>query len=448
MKYSLSDRFSSYVKEHRLFRKGDLLLLAVSGGADSVALAELCFLSGYRFEIAHCNFQLRGEESERDEKFVRSLAERYGVPLHCRKFDTEAYADEHKVSIQVAARELRYRWFDELMDSMEPPVWLLTAHHAEDNVETLLMNFFKGTGIQGLQGIRLKSGRIIRPLLFARKQEILDFLKERNLSFVEDSSNLSEKYTRNYFRHTLIPGVRKVFPEGEHNLEENLRRFGDIEILYQQSVERIKKKLVEQMGNEIYLPVLKLQKMPAMRTVLYEVVKDYGFSPSQLDDIAGLLTAENGKYVKSDAYRIIKNRGRLIIAPLAGEEAGYILIEEGTNSVRFPQGKLTIRRKPWKEEDRISSDPDIALLDASNIRFPLLLRKWRQGDYFYPLGMRKKKKVSRFMIDEKLSPTEKEKLWILESRQRIMWLAGLRIDDRFKVTASTKEVLEVYFTRY
>lgn len=440
-------QFLSFIKQHQLFGKSDMLILAVSGGADSVALTELCAMAGFHFEIAHCNFQLRGPESMRDEDFVRNLATHYGVPFHCVRFDTNEYTKTHKVSVQVAARELRYQWFEELMKPQSSPVWLLTAHHADDNVETLLMNFFKGTGIQGLQGIHPKSGRIIRPLLFALKQEILGFIASRGLSFVEDSSNLSEKYTRNYFRHTLIPAVQKVFPDVVHNLTENIKRFSDIEILYRQSVERSVDKLTEFKGNELHIPVLKLQKTPAMRTVLYEIVKGYGFLPSQLDDIIHLLDAETGKYVSSSGYRIIRNRAWIIIAPLSGEESDHLIIDEDAKEVHFAQGELRVSKYTWNQDAVINTDPMVAILDITEIRFPLMLRRWRKGDYFYPLGMRKKKKVSRFLIDEKLSPTEKERVWVVESGRRIVWLAGLRIDDRFKITPSTKEVLEIRFNK-
>lgn len=440
-------QFLSFIKQHQLFGRSDALLLAVSGGADSVALTELCAMAGFHFEVAHCNFQLRGGESVRDEDFVRNLATHYGVPFHCVRFNTNDYTKTHRVSVQVAARELRYQWFEELLNIKASPVWLLTAHHADDNVETLLMNFFKGTGILGLQGIHPKSGRIIRPLLFATRENILDFIAARGLTFVEDSSNLSEKYTRNYFRHTLIPSVQKVFPDVVHNLTENIKRFSDIEILYRQSVEQSMGNLVVRKENELHIPVLKLQKTPAMRTVLYEIVKGYGFLPSQLDDIIHLLDAETGKYVSSSDYRIIRNRAWIIIAPLSGEESDHLIIDEGAKVVHFAQGELRISKYAWDQDAVIDTNANVAILNIAEIHFPLMLRRWRKGDYFYPLGMRKKKKVSRFLIDEKLSPTEKERVWVVESGRRILWLAGLRIDDRFKITSSTKEVLEIRFNK-
>jgi tRNA(Ile)-lysidine synthase len=463
---SLLNQFIKNIAQQNLFQKNDYLLLAVSGGADSMALCELCFQAGFQFEIAHCNFQLRGEESERDEKFVRKLGEKYWTKVFVKKFDTKQYAEEKKISIQVAARELRYEWFDELLSNhqpstinnqqstinLKPSTWLLTAHHANDNIETLLMNFFKGAGIKGLQGILPKQGKIIRPLLFAKREEIELFNKENGLDFVEDSSNNSVKYTRNYFRHQLIPSVKKVFPEAEENLLNNLERFKEIQILYQQSVQLHKKKLLEQKGNEIHIPVLKLLKSEPLKTIIYEIIKDYGFSAHQTNEVVNLLKSESGKYISSGTYKIIKNRKWLIIAPIDTLEANHILINEGDKKVQFQLGKLELKIRDEELKitephilNLISKINEIATVDEANITFPLLLRKWKKGDYFYPLGMQKKKKLSRFFIDQKMSLADKEKIWIIESNKRIIWIIGKRIDDRFKITDKTKKILTIEF---
>jgi tRNA(Ile)-lysidine synthase len=453
---SLLDQFIKNIQQQSLF-KNDYLLLAVSGGADSVALCELCFQAGFHFEIAHCNFQLRGEESERDEKFVCQLAEKYGTKIFIKKFNTEEYAEENKISIQVAARELRYEWFEELLKTgdrhstvnVQPLTWLLTAHHANDNIETLLMNFFKGTGIKGLQGILSKQGKIVRPLLFAKREEILSFIKENDLEFVEDSSNNSDKYTRNYFRHQLIPSIQKVFPQVEENLLNNIERFKEIEILYHQSIDLHKKKLMEQKGNEIHIPILKLLKAEPLKTIVYEIIKEYNFTPHQTEEVVNLLKRESGKYISSATHKIIKNRNWLMIAPINTLEANHILINETDKEVDFEIGKLTIRQQPVTDGQPtiFSTSEFTATLDAKNISFPLLLRKWKQGDYFYPLGMQKKKKLSKFFIDQKLSLTEKEKIWVIESDKKIIWVIGMRIDDRFKITDKTINVLSIHFNK-
>src|SRR6185312_9512884 len=464
---SLLNQFITNIAKQNLFQKNDYLLLAVSGGADSVALCELCFQAGFTFEIAHCNFQLRGEESDRDEEFVRTLGEKYGTRVFVKKFDTKGYAEEKRISIQVAARELRYSWFEQLLSNLQPSTlniqlasfnrhfssWLLTAHHANDNIETLLMNFFKGTGIKGLQGILPKQGKIIRTLLFAKREEIEVFNKENNLDFVEDSSNLSDKYTRNFFRHQLIPSIEKVFPQAEDNLIRNTERFADVEVLYQQSISLHKRKLLEQKGNEIHIPVLKLLKSKPLKTIIYEIIKEYGFTAHQTDEVISLLKSESGKYISSGTHKIIKNRAWLIISPVNTLEANHILINENDKEVTFEAGKIKLKipnqevriNEPGREGVKIN---EMATLDAAKITFPILLRKWKQGDYFYPLGMQKKKKLSRFFIDQKISITDKEKIWVLESNKRIIWIIGKRIDDRFKITDKTKKMLTIAFKEW
>jgi tRNA(Ile)-lysidine synthase len=447
--------FQQYIKQQHLFNPQDKLLLAVSGGVDSVVLCELCKQTRYDFVIAHCNFQLRGEESERDEQFVRGLAEKYNVTFYNTVFDTKAIAKQEKKSIEETARDLRYNWFNELIGntqlakSNKLPVpncplpianWILTAHHANDNVETVLMNFFRGTGIKGLHGILSKQNKIIRPLLFAAKKDLLAFADENKLQFVTDYTNTENDFTRNYFRNELIPSIQKVFPEAEENILKNINRLGEAEQLYNQAITLHKSKLLEQKGNEIHIPVLKLQKVQPLATVVYEIIKDYNFTAHQTEEVIALLESESGKYVQSPSHRIIKNRKWLIISPNQTEEAQHILIETNDKKIIFTEGKLQIEKHSTFD---INHSPLTAQLDAAEIKFPLLLRKWKQGDYFYPLGMQKKKKLSRFFIDQKLSLTQKEKVWVIESNKKILWVVGMRIDDRFKITDKTKEVLQI-----
>ena len=451
---NLPEQFKQYIKTENLFQPKDRLLIAVSGGVDSVVLCELCKQAGYDFAIAHCNFQLRGGESDSDEKFVKELAAKYAVDFFVQKFDTEKYTIENKISIQVAARELRYGWFNKLINGQtnKPRLhgasgqainYLLTAHHANDSIETLLMNFFKGTGIAGLQGIRAKSGeqhQLVRPLLVAKKEDLLLYAKENNLSYREDSSNSSDKYTRNYFRNKLIPSLQEVYPQVEDNLLDNIRRFKDVDILYQRSVIEQKKKLVLKKGNEFHIPVLKLLKTAALHTIVFEIIKDFGFASTQVDDVIKLLQSESGKYVTSQSHRILHNRNWLIISKLNAGEAVHFLIEENDTGISFSDRKLSIEKTAKPE--KINPDTTIAQLDAQGIKFPLLLRKWKQGDYFYPLGMQKKKKLSRFFIDQKLSLLDKENTWVIEMNKKIIWVVGHRIDDRFKISDKTNEVFK------
>jgi tRNA(Ile)-lysidine synthase len=447
--------FQQYIKQQHLFQTKDKLLLAVSGGVDSVVLCELCKLAGYDFVIAHCNFQLRGRESDSDEQFVRRLAEKYGVAFYSKIFDTKTVSKKEKKSIETTARDLRYHWFNELIGNTQLaksnkllipycplPIahWILTAHHANDNIETVLMNFFRGTGIKGLHGILAKQNKIIRPLLFATKKDLLAFAEENKLQFVTDYTNAENDFTRNYFRNELIPAVQKIFPETEENILKNINRLGEAEQLYNQAIALHKSKLLEQKENEIHIPVLKLQKVQPLATVIYEIIKEYNFTAHQTEEVVALLQSESGKYVQSSSHRIIKNRKWLIISANQTIAAQHILIETNDKKIIFAEGELQVKKQSTFD---VSHSPLTAQLDAAEIKFPLLLRKCKQGDYFYPLGMQKKKKLSRFFIDQKLSLTQKEKVWVIESNKKILWVVGLRIDDRFKITAKTKEVLQI-----
>jgi tRNA(Ile)-lysidine synthase len=438
----LLEKFKENIKQQHLFQPKDKLLLAVSGGVDSVVLCELCKQCGFDFVIAHCNFKLRGTDSTRDEKFVAALAQKYDVPFSTITFDTNAIAAKEKKSIEETARYLRYKWFDELR-IQNSYAFVVTAHHADDNIETVLMNFFRGTGIKGLHGILPKQNKIVRPLLFANKKELLVFATENKLEFVTDYTNAQNDFTRNYFRNELIPAVQKVFPAANENILKNINRFGEAEQLYNEAIEMYKKKLLELKGNEIHIPVLKLQKVTPLATIVYEIIKDYNFTAHQTEEVIGLLQSASGKYIASASHRIIRNRKWLIISPNQTKAANNILIEENNTAITFENGELQIEK--CASLSTMGNEPSTALLDTAEIKFPLLLRKWKQGDYFYPLGMQKKKKISRFFIDQKLSLTQKENAWIIESNKKIVWVIGMRIDDRFKITDKTKNVIQIAF---
>lgn len=438
----LLEGFIAYIEKEALFTRDQPLLLAVSGGVDSVVMAHLVKAAGFTFSIAHCNFQLRGEESLRDETFVEDLASRLEAPFYKVRFDTIAYTTEHRVSIQVAARQLRYEWLEHTM-TKTGCTYIATAHHMQDSAETVLMNLSKGTGIAGLHGILPKQTYLVRPLLYAQKVDILDYAAKHNISFVEDSSNITVKYTRNFFRHKVIPVIQEAYPGVVANIAGSIERFREAEILYTQSVERHIKRLVVQKGNMFMIPVLKLQKTIPLQTVAWEIFRRYGCSAAQLPQVIELLDSTSGKLVETATHRIIRDRQWLLVTPLTEEEAAVIVIEKDRTAVATSTGMLRFKTSNRKDTTSIPASAAIASLDKQSLQYPLLLRKWKQGDYFYPLGMRKKKKLSRFFIDQKLSLPQKENIWVLESAKRIVWIVGLRIDDRFKITGQTKELLSI-----
>lgn len=384
---------------HRIgVTKNDRILVAVSGGMDSVVMAECCMMSGLEFGIAHANFQLRGAESERDESFVRLLALKYNKPFFVKKFDTKRFSETEKCSIQVAARILRYNWFKTLIGKDgEFFQFLFTAHHLDDNIETMLMHFFRGTGIMGIAGMPQKNKELIRPLLNISRKRLEDFADAHKLDWVEDSSNASDDYTRNYIRNRLFPTLKDIYPEIHSNLEKNLSRFSEASVLYQQAISLHKKKLLKLNGAEIQIPILLLKKAIPIHSIIYEIIREYGFSPAQTEELIKLMDSTNGKYMISSSHRIIKNRNWLIIASLEDTSSTHIIIEHDVSKVLYPEGKLSFSHFPKMESSSFSKDANTAYLDAGIIQFPLILRKWKTGDYFYPLGMKKRKNCPGFL---------------------------------------------------
>ncbi|OJY88928.1 MAG: tRNA lysidine(34) synthetase TilS [Sphingobacteriales bacterium 40-81] len=451
MNETLIDSFRHFVTSEQLFTPDDMLLLTVSGGIDSVVLCELCYSAGYKFIIAHCNFQLRGDESDKDEQFVQALAKKYAVGFLVKKFDTNAYAQAQKCSIQVAARELRYQWFNEIVSfsriyEAANPQYIVTAHHADDNAETVLMNLFKGTGISGMRGILPKTGRLVRPLLFAQKKELVSFATKNGLVYREDSSNASDKYSRNYIRHNIIPAVAAIYPQASVNINKTITHFRDADVLYNQAIEHHKKKLLEFRNGEVYIPVLKLLQASPLHTIIFEIIKAYGFSSAQTDEVLKLLNSETGKFIVSPTHRVLKNRNWIIISPMQAKSDTIIVVDKESEVSFFENGRLSFSQKKYQEnKSALPSAQNIALLDVKDIRFPLLLRRWKQGDYFYPLGMTKKKKIARFLIDRKMSLVEKEKVWVLEMNKKIIWVVNQRTDNRFKVNDKTTDILQIKF---
>jgi len=429
-------------------------LVAVSGGVDSVVLVNVLHELKIDFVIVHCNFQLREAESLRDENFVKLLGEKYQKEVFIKTIDTQAYIQEKQVSIQVAARVLRYEWFDSLLQiktreekeqqTISPKQWFLaTAHHADDNVETAIHHFFRGTGIAGLHGILPKQNKIIRPLLGVKKSEIVQYAQNNQLTWVEDSSNATNKYTRNVIRHELIPFVEKIFPNVVDNILHNIERLTEVEMVFNAAIEGIKQKLLVVKNNEIHIPILKLQKQNPLKTVVFEIFKEFGFAATQVNEIIKLLNAHNGSVMVSETHRIIVNRNWLIIAPIVTTFSNLIVLENIQEELIFKEGIL--RFKLNEDITNLPTDANIASLDFAEIEWPLIIRPYKTGDYFYPLGMNKKKKISKFLIDKKMSITQKERVWVIESNKKIVWIIGERIDHRCRIKPNTKKVLQIVY---
>jgi tRNA(Ile)-lysidine synthase len=423
------------------FSKDGHFVLAVSGGADSVVLAHLLKGAGINFEIAHCNFKLRGAESDRDEAFVKNLAVTLDIPFSSKHFDTDAYASENKISIQEAARDLRYTWFATFNTIV------ITAHHANDNIETVFMHFCRGTGIAGLTGIepyKVKE-RLLRPLLVFHKQEIIDYATETGIAFVEDSSNASDKYTRNFFRHQILPAVKDVYPQAENNILHTIKHLREVSEVYKAAMQKIVSKLQFINGHEIHIPVLMWQKAKPLDTITFEMLYPYGFTAAQVPEAIKMLGAHNGAVLLSNTHRLIKNRNWMILAPLeTATNTSVVVVEQNDTSVHYPGGILSIQTSVAQLPE--ASDNNTCMLDAAALQFPLILRPAATGDYFYPLGMQKKKKLSKFFIDLKLSKTAKEKVWVLVSNNRIVWVIGCRIDNRFKITPASTAAVKCSFS--
>jgi tRNA(Ile)-lysidine synthase len=413
------------------------LLLATSGGLDSMVLLHLFQQLNFEIAIAHCNFQLRGIESFGDQNFVQEYADANKTAVFITQFDTTAFANDYKLSTQVAARELRYNWFYELLETKNYD-FILTAHHADDNLETFLINLSRGTGLEGLTGIPQQNDKIVRPLLLFSRQEIEDYAKENAIKWREDSSNASDKYLRNKIRHHLVPILKELnpnfivsFQKTQSYLQESQDMVDDAAIMVYQQVAKEK-------GDTIHFDLKKLKQLPNFKSYLFQWLKEFRFTA--WEDIYDLAESQTGKKVYSSNYLLLKNRDFLILSPLnqSNVEEEFV-IEENQADVNFP-----IKLYFCKADDISNMSNTTIFVDADKLKFPLVLRKWKVGDSFSPFGMKgKTKKVSKFFKDEKLSLIEKDTTWILCSDNQIIWIVGIRQDERFKIENTTQHILKI-----
>jgi tRNA(Ile)-lysidine synthase len=435
--------FRKYIEENELITGNGKVLIAVSGGIDSMVMSHLFISAGIPVGIAHCNFHLRGKESELDEAFVKKFAAQHKIPFHLAGFDTTGYAGEKGISIQMAARELRYRWFEEVRGEHRYDS-IAIAHNLNDNAETFLINLTRGTGIAGLTGMRPRYNYLIRPLLFASRTAITDYSVRNKIKFREDRSNSDVKYTRNRIRHNILPLFREINPSFDTTITETAERFAEINEIVTSYIGGIRKVLSTDKKQILTFNASDLKKVHPKKTVLFELFRPYGLAPAQVDELIKIIGSRSGQKLVTKTHCISKNRNEIIVT-LHNKSIEDNYRAETISDLRKIPGIISAEIKAAGKSYKIPVSAAIACLDAEKVEFPLLIRKWAHGDFFYPLGMRSRKKLSDYFIDKKYSVPEKERQMILESDGKIIWLIGERIDNRFRITDTTKKALIIKF---
>ena len=424
-----------FITKQQLFSTEDRILVGISGGRDSMSLCFALKDLGYQIALAHCNFSLRGEESDKDELFVNEYAKKNKLEVFNIKFDTQAYASKNSVSIQMAARELRYTWFEEIRKKNNYN-YIAIAHNRDDIVETYFINLIRGTGIEGLTGIKSKNNKIVRPLLNISREKINSYITENNISYREDSSNASTKYIRNKLRHQILPELRSISKVFDQTMVENIDKINQVNQVYKNEISFQKSKTLIQLSDSVKINIQKLKKLKPTYTYLYEFLKPCGFTASTISDIEQSLNAESGKKFLSKSHQIIKDREYLILTEITTKPKAEIFFDKDTKTISNPV-PLEIEIID-KADYKMSKSNLIMALDMEKLSFPLLIRNWKQGDYFMPLGMNRMKKLSNFLIDSKVSITEKDRTYLIQSKNDIIAIVGKRIDDRYKITGETK----------
>lgn len=419
----LVKKVKEFIEKEDLFSKQDKILVALSGGADSVALTRILITLDYHCEAAHCNFELRGEESDRDEDFVRNFCRSLNIKCHSIHFETRRYAAQQSISIEMAARELRYNWFSKICEESDCQV-VAVAHHKDDSVETMLLNLIRGTGINGLLGIRPKNGNVVRPLLCASRQEVVAYLHRMNQTYVTDSTNLEDEYTRNKIRLNLLPLMEEINPSVKDGLVKTASYLNDISKVYQQAIKESIDRIFITPEKEISIE--KLMNEPAPQALLFEVLSPLGFNSTQVEEVYGSLNGQPGKRFISSQWQVVKDRDLLLIEKVkTANDKPQIIFEEVLFTKEFV----------------IPKDKNTACFDANKFKGVISIRKWEKGDYFIPFGMKGKKLVSDFMTDSKFSLLKKEQQWVLSCNDQIAWLIGERTDNRFRIDDSTQKVI-------
>lgn len=439
--HALATRLQDFVAEENLFSSGNHLLVAVSGGIDSMVLLHILQNTGHKISVAHCNFTLRGAEADADEAFVRAYCKKNKLALHAESFKTKEIAKESGESIQMAARRLRYEWFDALM-LIHDYAYVATAHNANDVAETFFVNLSRGTGLSGLTGIKPKLGNVVRPLLFASRAEIEAYAKANKIKWRDDSSNQSVKYRRNLIRHKVIPIFEIINPSFNQSIIKTIARLEQSNTVLKQFMDAALEEAITQKEGKVYISIPHIKKLKPLSLYLFELLHPYGFNAEQIEDIEQCLSRQSGQQFISEEYELLHDREFLIICPKKKRDEKEYLIEIGTRQVTKPV-KLTFSVKTFTAKINLKQPATVAILDFDKLTFPLTLRRWRVGDRFQPFGMNQAKLLSDFFKDSKLSKDEKDEVWILESGGKIAWIVGYRADNRFRVTDKTKVVVTI-----
>ncbi|MCK9163133.1 MAG: tRNA lysidine(34) synthetase TilS [Bacteroidales bacterium] len=430
--------FKTFIEDNNIFEKNEVILLAISGGIDSMVLCDLFQKSGYKFVVAHCNFHLRAEESNRDEDFVVNYCKEHNLKLYLKGFDTYGYMEENGKSLEMSARELRYDWFYELLEENNY-AYIATGHHADDSIETFFINLFRGTGISGLHGILQKTNKVIHPLLFTDRASIIKYQIQNNIEFVEDSTNSSTQYTRNKIRHDLIPLLKEISPNFQRTILKEIEIFRETEEVFRTLINRAKEKIIEVDNNIVKIPIEKIKTLKPINIYLFELLSEYGFNQSTINSIKEALDETSGKQFFSETHRLIKDREYLLITQNTQTSTQEYKIEEDQTFVTTP---ISLQIEILRDLSfvKIPKTKDIAMFDEGKLQFPLILRRWKNGDSFYPYGLNGEKKISNFYKDLKYSIIDKENQWLLCSGDDIIWVIGQRIDERYKITDKTKTI--------
>ncbi|MFI3305234.1 MAG: tRNA lysidine(34) synthetase TilS [Rikenellaceae bacterium] len=441
---NLLDKFQDYVEQNALATQGDKILLTVSGGVDSMVLLDLFTKSGYNVGVAHCNFQLRGEESEEDEVLVEERAAEYGVGFYNQRFETTAEMDRTGESMEMAARRLRYAWFERICIDHGYTV-IAVAHHADDSIETFFINLFRGTGLRGLTGIKKQIGKVVRPLSFATRKEILEYAAANHIPYREDSSNRSTKYLRNKIRLGLVPRLREINPKFTQLMRSNLSRLGDAQNFINHCIAQIATEVISEEGEIYRLQVDKISKEMPRTFVIYEMLNTrFGFKGDVTDSlIRSLNSGASGRRFYAKDYVAYIDRGEILIKAIDADDSCEVEVDESATRSYCGNSVLYFEKIVIDLIESFDLGDNTALIDADKLKYPLTLRKWREGDTFTPLGMSGHKKVSDFLIDEKVSMPEKERQFVLTSADEIVWLIGRRIDDKYRVEEESENILKI-----